>query len=636
MLDPRFDPRSAAKPTFAPAHPSTSAPARAACRTPGAGRRAMRAPSLRSGTTRIAAVTAVTATLAGLLFGLTARTATAAPSTSSLRYRAVHSMPRGDSFVASGWPRARFGKRLHIAVGIRRHNRRTAYLRFQVPAGGTVVGARLTLTRLGYWSPQYVSARLAVSSGWNEWSLDARRAPRIGRWLDTERVTRKRRAVTFDVADAFRYRRRATIAIIAPNRRGLVQFASRQAPFGQPRLTVTIAYGVRSPEGSTPPPSSSPAPPSGSSTDPTSPEPTSTNPTSTDPTSTAPTSPDPTSTAPTSPDPTTPDPTSPAPTSSSPSGGGCHVSAILVPSCGRWWGIAADQFDWSMPADQAVAQAEQVAGRPYDIVHFYHTNSSKFPTAAERAIATQPSRNRLLLINWKPSTSLTWAQVAAGKADATIDAEAQYLHDNWTEPFFLAIYHEPEDNVVPSAGSGMTAADYAAMYRHVVLRLRADGVSNAVTVMDYMGYFKWEKQSWFNQLWPGNDVVDWIGLDPYGTGSASDTFSAHDLNKLINRQDMGVPGYYDWATQTHPGKPIMLCEWGVSYDPNSPTGQVPFFDSLATEVTSYPWLKALVYYDVPKQTSGLPWTSVTQNDLAEAAYRRASNAGPFVAPHWSY
>jgi hypothetical protein len=593
----------------------------------------MRAPSLRSATTRVAAITAVTATFAGLLFGLTARTAAAAPPTSSLRYRAVHSMPRGDGFVATGWPRAHFGKRLRIAVGIRRHNRRTAYLRFQLPRGGTVVSADLTLTRLGYWSPQYVSARLATSSAWNEWSLDAHRAPGIDRWLDTERVTRTQRTVTFDVIDAFRHRRRATIAIIAPNRRGIVQFASRQAPFGRPRLNVTFAYGVRSPEGSTPPPTTSPAP-SESSSDSTSPDPTSSAPTSPDPTSTAPTAP--TSPAPTSPDPTSTAPTSPAPTSSSPGGGGCHVSATLVPSCGRWWGIAADQFDWSMPADQAVTQAEQVAGRAYDIVHFYHTNAQKFPTAMEQQIALQPGRNRLLLINWKPSTSLTWAQVAAGKADATIDAEAQYLRDNWTKPFFLAIYHEPEDNVVASAGSGMTAADYAAMYRHVVLRLRADGVTNAVTVMDYMGYFKWEKQAWFNQLWPGDDVVDWIGLDPYGTGSASDTFTAHDLNKLINRQDMGVPGYYDWATQTHPGKPIMLCEWGVSYDPSSPTGQVPFFDSLATEAANYPWLKALVYYDVPKQQNGLPWTSVVQNSQAEAAYRRASNAAPFLAPHWSY
>jgi beta-mannanase len=244
----------------------------------------------------------------------------------------------------------------------------------------------------------------------------------------------------------------------------------------------------------------------------------------------------------------------------------------------------------------------------------------------------------MLLINWKPSTSLTWQQVADGKADGVIDQEANYLTHTvtFTDPFFLTIYHEPEDNVVATPGSGMTASDYAAMYRHVVLRLRADGVTNAVTVMDYMGWYKWEQYSWFNQLWPGDDVVDWIGLDPYGTGSASDHFTAHTLDTLINRTGTGVPGYYDWATSTHPGKPIMLCEWGVSYDPASPTGQASFFDSMNAEIDNYPWLKALVYYDVPKHISGLPWTNVTLNAQAEAAYRAVANSAPFDTAKWSY
>lgn len=267
-----------------------------------------------------------------------------------------------------------------------------------------------------------------------------------------------------------------------------------------------------------------------------------------------------------------------------------------------------------------------------DIVHFYHVNNQQWPTSAELAVA----KTHMLLINWKPSTSLTWRQVADGAADGVIDNEANYLVHNFTDRFFLTIYHEPEDNVNPSAGSGMTADDYAAMYRHVVLRLRADGVTNAVTVMDYMGWYRWEKYSWFNQLWPGDDVVDWIGFDPYGTGSASDTFTAHDLDTLIDRHDTGVPGYYDWATTTHPGKPIMLCEWGVSYDPNSPTGQAAFFNSMGDEIGNFPDLKALVYYDVPNEVSGLPWTNVTLNAQAEAAYQAVANSATFDVAKWAY
>jgi beta-mannanase len=243
----------------------------------------------------------------------------------------------------------------------------------------------------------------------------------------------------------------------------------------------------------------------------------------------------------------------------------------------------------------------------------------------------------LLLINWKPATDMTWAQVAAGAADSRIDAEADYLKANFTDPFFLAVYHEPENDVIATPGSGMTATDYAAMYRHVVLRLRADGVHNAITVMDYMGFNNWAAKSWFSQLWPGNDVVDWIGLDPYGSGNPNDSWSAHDLSTLVDRQDSNLSGYYNWATTQHPGMPIMLCEWGVSFDSAAPGGQADFFRSMDSEVSNYPDLKALVYYDVPSPpSSAIPLTTVTLNPADEAAFRSAANSAPFVAPRWHY
>ena len=77
---------------------------------------------------------------------------------------------------------------------------------------------------------------------------------------------------------------------------------------------------------------------------------------------------------------------------------------------------------------------------------------------------------------------------------------------------FLTIWHEPEDQV-GGAGSARPA-DYAAMYRYVVTELRSLGVTNAVFVMNYMGFNGWSNM--VDALYPGNDVVDWIAYDPYG------------------------------------------------------------------------------------------------------------------------
>lgn len=308
----------------------------------------------------------------------------------------------------------------------------------------------------------------------------------------------------------------------------------------------------------------------------------------------------------------------------------CPVSATLVPECGRWWGVA-PLAHTDAALGPALRVEEDVAGRPLDILHTYHRNTSLFPDATERALALQTGRNRLLLINWKPATDMTWRAVADGGADTRIDRLASYTLANFRHRFFLAIWHEPENEVDETPGSGMTALDYAAMYRHVVERLRAKGLTYAVTVMDYIGFDKWANQPWFAQLWPGDSVVDWIGLDPYGAGAATG-YNARDLATLVNRPEGSFPGYYTWATETHPGKPIMLAEWGVEFEPSRPEGQARFFADVGDQLHRFPRIKALVYFDVPGVVPGQPNTSLRSNAETTAAYRELSLRADLRAP----
>jgi beta-mannanase len=149
-------------------------------------------------------------------------------------------------------------------------------------------------------------------------------------------------------------------------------------------------------------------------------------------------------------------------------------------------------------------------------------------------------------------------------------------------------------------GSGMTATDYAAMFRHVVLRFRADGVTNMVTVMDYMAYAHWNTSPWWEQLYPGDDVVDWIGWDMYGY-STPHGYGYGDFAEMMSRgRTARWPGMYAWAAVKAPGKPFMIAEWGVWYDNADPTHQAAVFDSVAAELTlQFPQVKALVYFDTP-------------------------------------
>ena len=156
----------------------------------------------------------------------------------------------------------------------------------------------------------------------------------------------------------------------------------------------------------------------------------------------------------------------------------------------------------------------------------------------------------------------------------------------------MNIYHEPEDNVKNWSGSGMTATDYRNMYRYVVNKLRAHGVTNAVYVWNPMGYYGWLE--YLDDLYPGHDVVDWMCYDPYATDNRFPTFE--NLVNSQNRPGIGWPGSYNWLTNKAPGKPLMMCEWGVDLKSNTNPASVLDVDA-AKIIAKYPMLKAVVYWN---------------------------------------
>lgn len=296
----------------------------------------------------------------------------------------------------------------------------------------------------------------------------------------------------------------------------------------------------------------------------------------------------------------------------------CAATIKLIPSCGAWWGVAPDVFG-GLPPGKALAATEERMGRKADIVHVYHRGGDPFPTHAERRLA----RTRLLLVNWKPSVRHTWAEIADGAVDHRIDRLADSIKRHLPRRFFLTIHHEPENDVRPRPGSGMTADDYAAMYRHVVLRLRSQGVRNAVTVMTYMGAPNWAAKPWFERLYPGDDVVDWIGVDPYADRRADD-FAA--LIDKIRPDHAKWPGFYRWTQTRFPAKPIMIAEWGAFPRQEDPHFKTTFFNTVRRQIRGYPQIKALVYFDSPRAPRGdtrfdtTPETARAFTELARAPY----------------
>jgi beta-mannanase len=306
-----------------------------------------------------------------------------------------------------------------------------------------------------------------------------------------------------------------------------------------------------------------------------------------------------------------------------PSAQRCTTDAKLVPSCGVLWGAAAGGFT-SAPRDAELKSWEKLSGRTASIFHTYHKGNEVFPTKAEIAMTNDPAHPRVLLTNWKIAYGSTWAKVAAGQQDKRIDQFAARVKASYgTKKFFLVLNHEPENDVIARKGSGMEAKDFAAMYRHTIARLKADGVTNAINVVAYMGNEKWMAQSWWKDLYPGDDVVDWVGLDSY-VSAEKGAYHYGKFNDLLDRKATGGKGlgWYDWAVKNHPSKPIMIAEWGVYHRIGHPVDKSAGYNSVLPELANRPKIKAIVYFDTKHDDQGDRDISINSTSKNLAAFKQ--------------
>lgn len=287
---------------------------------------------------------------------------------------------------------------------------------------------------------------------------------------------------------------------------------------------------------------------------------------------------------------------------------GCAASERLEPPCGAWWG-AYVPYATDGPAEGSLSRAvyafEKKIGRRLDLVHNYHDMSN---TELDGQLLTPDERelgeDRMLMLAWESTVwrephhenwtedQLGWANIASGRHDEEIiDPQARRIKEYGDETgkrIFLSFDQEVDARIKEGAG---TPAEYVAAYRHLYERFEELGVDNVVWVWTVSGYLGSADE--MKALYPGDDYVDWIGMDQYNYFLCHDTTDWKDF-------DRSQRPTYDWLrANVSAEKPLMLAEFGTVPDPADRDRQRDWYTEIPDTVRTMPRVKALVQWNRP-------------------------------------
>jgi hypothetical protein len=202
-------------------------------------------------------------------------------------------------------------------------------------------------------------------------------------------------------------------------------------------------------------------------------------------------------------------------------------------------------------------------------------------------------------VTWEPwgahDEAITLAQIEAGRWDAYIDTWAQAAAQ-LDLPFMLRFGHEFNGNWYPwsVAKNGSNGEAFARVYRRVVARFRAAGARKVQHVWcfnnDSQPAAAWNDPRF---AYPGDDVVDWIGIDGYNFGTSQ------SWSRWTSFADL-FAGPLATAQAISPRKPVVLAEMGCS---EAGGDKAAWITRMAADLAQMPSVRALTWFDIVKETS---------------------------------
>ncbi len=329
----------------------------------------------------------------------------------------------------------------------------------------------------------------------------------------------------------------------------------------------------------------------------------------------------------------------------------CHRSATESTAAGAplYWGatigdqLTGEQAPWDMGA---VSKFEETAGKKLSMVNFFSPFANCSSKCSFYKFPTEPMENirqhgAIPVFSWSsqsiPSSlnepDFQLSDVIDGTYDSYIREFAEDARD-WGHPFFLRFNWEMNGNWFPwSDGvNGNQPGEYVTAWRHVHDIFTAAGATNVSWVWCPNVDPTNKLQSSVASDYPGDEYVDWTGLDGYNWGPAKGGWTS--FNHLYSAT------YHAIADTVAPSKPMMIGEIGSTEQGGSKASWIS--EALTAIPSEYPKIRGLLWFDSfddgmdwPIETSGSA-SSAFAGGIQNPAYRTNSyadlGAGPIQPP----
>jgi hypothetical protein len=264
-------------------------------------------------------------------------------------------------------------------------------------------------------------------------------------------------------------------------------------------------------------------------------------------------------------------------------------------------------------AAAAVAGFEDALGRPLDVHRWYSRWDDAQPAGP---VADSVARGRTPLLSIWPKrldgSVVPWSAIAAGRVDADIRRQAAGVAALGV-PVYLTLHHEADI----AEGWG-TPAEFRAAWRRYVQVFREAGVQDVrwTWVVTPGSFGSAPSTAGADAFYPGDDVVDRVGLDAYNW------YGCAPGKPAAWRSLAEVAGpFRRWAEAR--GKAAVLAEFGTAADPADPGRRAAWLTDAVAYLGGWPGLDVASSFE---GTGTCPW-AVAGSEPARSAYA-AAVAGP--------